>query len=78
MVQSSLRGGTYPSMRDFDTLRAADLATLAALDHGDRRLVSAGVIMARVRVDDANDVEAALAIATELRLAGPDPRDLTL
>ncbi len=78
VVQSSLRGGTYPSMRDFDTLRAADLATLAALDHGDRRLVSAGVIMARVRVDDANDVEAALAIATELRLAGPDPRDLTL
>ena len=74
-IASTLHGGVYPTHRQLETLRAARLPMLRAYDHGDRRTICAGMILARVRCDD---FAGALELAEAIIAAGPDPRDLEL
>lgn len=68
LVMSMLRGGTHePGLRDLDLLLSLSVAHIRDLPHPVRKLVLAGMLMARVRQDDTSN---ALELAARIEEAG--------
>ncbi len=64
IVESSLRGGRFPELVSVDILRRCSLSDAKQFEDGERQMVLAGMVMARVRSDDT---EASIGLADAIR-----------
>lgn len=74
-IESALLGGVAPTHRQLELLRGVRPVMLREFEHEERRIITAGMILARVRSDDFTH---ALELAEAVVAAGPDMRDLDL
>ncbi|MBK0422367.1 hypothetical protein JD292_09805 [Leucobacter sp. CSA2] len=73
LIESTLQGGIFPSLRQLELLRGARPVMLRDFEHEERRIITAGMILARLRTDD---LTGAVELADAVVAAGSDVRDL--